>query len=82
VVFDMMAGEDKASEEFAPEEKLMGSDEVEEKFAGTNADDMELRRGGTMTVLDVVLDEMADEDKASEEIASDEELMGSSEAGL
>jgi hypothetical protein len=60
----------------------MGSDEVEEKFAGTNADNAELRRGGTMTVLDVVLDEMADEDKASEEIASDEELMGSSEAGL
>jgi hypothetical protein len=47
VVFDVMAGEDKASEEFAPEEKLMGSDEVEEKFVGTNADDMELRRGGT-----------------------------------
>jgi hypothetical protein len=60
----------------------MGSDEVKEKFAGTNADNAELRRGGTMTVLDVVLDEMADEDKASEEIASDEELMGSSEAGL
>jgi hypothetical protein len=79
VEFDVMTGEDKADGEFASEEELMGLDEVDETFVGTDADDTELRMGGTMTVLNVVLNEMADEDEADEETALEEERMGSGE---
>jgi hypothetical protein len=79
VEFDVMTGKDKADGDFASEEELMGSDEVDETCVDIDADDTELRMGGTMTVLNVVLNEMADEDEADEETALEDERMGSGE---
>jgi hypothetical protein len=70
---DVITSEDKADREFASEEELIGSDEVDETCVSTDADDTELRISGTMTVLNVVLNEMADEDEADEETALEDE---------
>jgi hypothetical protein len=76
---DVITGEDKADREFTLEEELIGSDEVDETCVSTNADNTELRISSTITVLNVVLNEIADEDEVDKETALEDERIGSGE---